>query len=52
MGALGAAGLLAEAIVDGRTPALLRPFGIERFAEGRLIDEPSLVVSPAGEAGG
>jgi sarcosine oxidase subunit beta len=47
MGAPGAGELLAEAIVDGRTPATLRPFSVERFAEGRQIEEASLVVAPA-----
>ena len=45
MGAPGAAELLAEAIAESRTPPLLAPFGVERFAEGRLIAEASLVVA-------
>lgn len=47
MGAPGAAVLLAEAIAEGRTSAKLAPFAVERFAEGRLIAEASLVVAPA-----
>lgn len=49
MGAPGAAMLLAESIAEGRTPALLAPFAVERLAEGRLIAEASLVVAPTEE---
>lgn len=45
MGAPGAAMLLAEAIVDGRIPAPIAPFALERLYEGRLIQEASLVVA-------
>jgi hypothetical protein len=40
----------AALIATGRTPPTLAPFGLERFAAGRLIRETSLVVAPA--AGG
>lgn len=46
MGAPGAALLLAQAIVDGRMPAPLAPFTVERLYTGRLIEEASLVVAP------
>ncbi len=45
MGAPAAGLLLAEAIVDGRTPPPIAPFALERFSEGRLIQEASLVVA-------
>ncbi len=45
MGAPGAAMLLAEAIVEGRTPEAMAPFALERLYEGRLIEESSLVVA-------
>ncbi len=50
MGAPAAGALLGELIATGRTPELLAPFTIDRLREGRLIHEPSLVVS-AGEEG-
>ena len=50
MGAPGAGALLGELIATGRTPALLAPFGVDRLREGRLIGEPSLVVSSGEEA--
>jgi sarcosine oxidase subunit beta len=50
MGAPAGGALLGQLIVEGRTPELLAPFTVERLREGRLIQEPSLVVS-AGEAG-
>jgi hypothetical protein len=49
MGAPGASASLAEAITTGQTPAVLRPFTPQRFADGRLIAEGSLVVTPEGE---
>lgn len=48
VGAPAAAALMAELIATGSTPPTLAPFGIERFATGRLIRETSLVVAPAG----
>jgi sarcosine oxidase, subunit beta len=50
MGAPGAADLLAESIVSGRTPELIRPFDPARIREGRLIQENSLVVMPEAAA--
>jgi len=50
VGAPAAAALMAELITAGATPPTLAPFGIERFATGRLIRETSLVVTPG--AGG
>ena len=45
MGAPAAGALLAEAIADGTTPALLAPFKLERLRTGALIREGSLVVT-------
>jgi len=50
VGAPAAAALMAELIATGRTPPVLAPFGIERFATGELIRETSLVVAAAGES--
>jgi len=47
VGAPAAAALMAELIATGRTPPTLAPFGLERFATGRLIRETSLVVAAA-----
>lgn len=44
MGAPGAADLLADSIVTGRTSAVLEQFAPSRLREGRLINETSLVV--------
>lgn len=49
MAAPGAAVLLAEGIAERRTPGALAPFAVERFAEGRLIEEDTLVVASAGD---
>ena len=38
---------MAELIATGATPPTLAPFGVERFATGRLIRETSLVVAPS-----
>lgn len=46
MGAPAAGELLAEAIISGRTPALLAPFAPDRFERGAPIIEGSLVVVP------
>lgn len=51
MGAPAAALLLAEAIVEERTPAPLAPFALERLHEGRLIEEASLVFAAEEAAG-
>ena len=48
MGAPAAGELLAEAITTGRLPSLIAPFGLDRFAAGRLIAEGSLVVAGPG----
>ncbi len=48
VGAPSAAALLGELIATGVTPPVLAPFGLERFAEGRLIRETSLVVAAGG----
>jgi sarcosine oxidase subunit beta len=45
MGAPGAGLALAEAIATGRTPAVMAPFGANRFVEGRTIQESTLVVT-------
>lgn len=50
VGAPAAAALMAELIATGATPPTLEPFGVERFASGRLIRETSLVVAPTGGA--
>ena len=50
MGAPGAGALLGELIATGRMPALLAPFTVDRLREGRLIREPTLVVT-SGEEG-
>jgi heterotetrameric sarcosine oxidase beta subunit len=50
MGAPAGGAMLGELIATGRTPALIAPFAVERLREGRLIHEPSLVVS-TGEEG-
>ncbi len=47
VGAPAAAALMAELITTGETPPALAPFGVERFAAGRLIRETSLVVASA-----
>jgi sarcosine oxidase subunit beta len=47
VGAPAAAALMAELIATGRTPPTLAPFGVERFATGKLIRETSLVVASA-----
>ena len=49
MGAPAAGALLAEAIADGTTPALLAPFKLERLRTGALIREGSLVVTTGAE---
>jgi sarcosine oxidase subunit beta len=46
MAAPGASELLAEAIVTGRVPELIEPFGIERLRSGRLILDDSLIQKP------
>lgn len=51
MGAPGASALLAEAITTGETSAVLRPFAPQRFTEGRLITEGSLVITPEDGSG-
>ena len=50
VGAPGAAALLAELIAAGTAPSALAPFHVDRFREGRLIKETSLVIS-SDEAG-
>jgi sarcosine oxidase subunit beta len=52
VGAPGAAALMAELISTRRVPAILAPFGIERFAAGRPIKESSLVVASGQESPG
>ena len=51
VGAPAAASLMADLITTGSPPATLAPFGIERFATGKLIHETSLVVAPSGGSG-
>lgn len=46
VGAPAAGALMAELITTGSAPPTLAPFGIERFATGKLIRETSLVVAP------
>jgi sarcosine oxidase subunit beta len=48
MGAPAAGALLAELIASGRVPEQLAPFSLERLRAGRLIHEPSLVVTADG----
>jgi len=45
VGAPAAAALMAELIATCDTPPTLAPFGVERFATGKLIRETSLVVA-------
>jgi len=47
VGAPAAAAMLAELIATGTPPPKLAPFGVERFATGKLIRETSLVVAAA-----
>ncbi len=44
MGAPGGAVLLAEAIDTGQIPEVMRPFTLDRFSSGRLLEDNSLVV--------
>ncbi|MEE9199405.1 MAG: FAD-dependent oxidoreductase, partial [Dehalococcoidia bacterium] len=38
---------MAQLIVTGRTPDLIKPFSITRFADGRLVNEKGAAASAA-----